>query len=157
MIFGPKFTNQQLDALAKSIMDFNDLGDAAILRARLLDNPMDEIPLTDEFLPISMFMSKEKKKKVLARHSFNMGVIIGFAFHFVDHEKVQDGYIDNFVKQALKRSKVTGYGIDYTSKVYKDYIRAKKPKNINDEWGMGVSFAKFFLVEFEGVDPGLFV
>ena len=124
MIFGPKFTNQQLDALAKSIMDFNDLGDAAILRARLLDNPMDEIPLTDEFMPIGMFMSKEKKKKVLARHSFNMGVIMGFAFHFVDHEKVQNGYIDNFVKQALKRSKVTGFGIDYTSKVYKDYIRA---------------------------------
>ena len=45
--------------------NFNDLGDAAILRARLLDNPMDEIPLTDEFLPIGMFMSKEKKKKVL--------------------------------------------------------------------------------------------
>lgn len=70
MIFGPKFTNQQLDALAKSIMDFNDLGDAAILRARLLDNPMDEIPLTDKYLPIGMFMSKEKKKKVLDHHRF---------------------------------------------------------------------------------------
>ena len=157
MFFGPKFTNQQLDALAKSIMDFNDLGDAAILRARLLDNPMDEIPLTDEYLPIGMFMSKEKKKKVLARHSFNMGVITGFAYQFADHEKGQEDYIDDLVKQALKRSKVTGYGIDYTSKVYKDYIRAKKPKNINDEWSMGVSFAKFFLVEFEGVNPDLFV
>ena len=157
MFFGPKFTNQQLDALAKSIMDFNDLGDAAILRARLLDNPMDEIPLTDEYLPIGMFMSKEKKKKVIARHSFNMGVITGFAYQFADHEKGQEDYIDDLVKKALKRSKVTGYGIDYTSKVYKDYIRAKKPKNINDEWSMGVSFAKFFLIEFEGVNPDLFV
>ena len=157
MFFGPKFTNQQLDALAKSIMDFNDLGDAAILRARLLDNPMDEIPLTDEYLPIGMFMSKEKKKKVIARHSFNMGVITGFAYQFADHEKGQEDNIDDLVKQALKRSKVTGYGIDYTSKVYKDYIRAKKPKNINDEWSMGVSFAKFFLIEFEGVNPDLFV
>ena len=138
-------------------MDFNDLGDAAILRARLLDNPMDEIPLTDEYLPIGMFMSKEKKKKVIARHSFNMGVITGFAYQFADHEKGQEDNIDDLVKQALKRSKVTGYGIDYTSKVYKDYIRAKKPKNINDEWSMGVSFAKFFLIEFEGVNPDLFV
>lgn len=138
-------------------MDFNELGDAAILRARLLDNPMDEIPLTDEYLPIGMFMSKEKKKKVIARHSFNMGVITGFAYQFADHEKGQEDNIDDLVKQALKRSKVTGYGIDYTSKVYKDYIRAKKPKNINDEWSMGVSFAKFFLIEFEGVNPDLFV
>ena len=118
---------------------------------------MDEIPLTDEYLPIGMFMSKEKKKKVIARHSFNMGVITGFAYQFADHEKGQEDNIDDLVKQALKRSKVTGYGIDYTSKVYKDYIRAKKPKNINDEWSMGVSFAKFFLIEFEGVNPDLFV
>ena len=138
-------------------MDFNELGDAAILRARLLDNPMDDIPLTDEYLPIGMFMSKEKKKKVIARHSFNMGVITGFAYQFADHEKGEEDHIDDLVKQALKRSKVTGYGIDYTSKVYKDYIRAKKPKNINDEWSMGVSFAKFFLIEFEGVNPDLFV
>lgn len=157
MFFGPKFTNQQLDALAKSIMDFNELGDAAILRARLLDNPMEEIPLTDEYLPIGMFMSKEKKKKVLARHSFNMGVITGFAFQFVDYAKGQEKYIDDIVKQALKRSKVVGYGIDYTSKLYKDYIRAKKRKNINHEWSMGVAFAKFFLIEFEGVNPDLIV
>ena len=101
MFFGPKFTNQQLDALAKSIMDFNELGDAAILRARLLDNPMEEIPITDEYLPIGMFMSKEKKKKVLARHSFNMGVITGFAFQFVDYAKGQEKYIDDIDKQAL--------------------------------------------------------
>ena len=30
-------------------------------------------------------------------------------------------------------------------------------QNINDEWSMGVSFAKFFLIEFEGVNPDLFV
>jgi len=65
MFFGPKFTNQQLDALAQSIQDFNELGDEAISRARLLNNLVDEIPLTDEYLPLGIFPSKKKKKKVI--------------------------------------------------------------------------------------------
>ena len=156
MFFGPKFTNQQLDALAQSIQDFNELGDEAISRARLLNNLVDEIPLTDEYLPLGIFPSKKKKKKVIARHSFNMGVITGFAYQLVNHQTGQEKYIESFMKQALKRSKVTGYGIDYTSKVYKDFIKANKPKNINDEFNIGFIFAKFFLVEYEGVDPDLF-
>ena len=157
MFFGPKFTNEQLSALAKSIMDWNDKGDAAILRARLLENDelIKDIPLTTEFLPISFFMSRGKKKKVIARHSFDMGVLTGFAFIFADQTKGQEAHIDKMMKQALKRSKVLGYGIDYTSKIYKQYKNAQKTKDTNEHWSKGLIFAKFFLVEFEGVDPSL--
>ena len=58
-------------------------------------------------------------------------------------------------KNVAKRSKVLGYGIDYTSKIYKQYKNAQKTRDTNEHWSKGLIFAKFFLVEFEGVDPSL--
>ena len=38
---------------------------------------------------------------------------------------------------------------------YKQYKNAQKTKDTNEHWSKGLIFAKFFLVEFEGVDPSL--
>ena len=144
MIFGPKFKDYQLDALAKCIVDFDKLGDEAITRFPD-DYSTENIPLTSEFTPISFF-NREKKRKAVIRNNFNMGVIRGFAWQFSDHEnhKVDDKYIERLIKESLKRSELLSLE---SSIIYKRYRKADR----DDSWGKGVIYSRVFLVEYMGV------
>ena len=53
-MFGPKFKDHQLVALAKCISDFDKYGDEAIMRFPD-EYSTKNIPLTPEFTPISFF------------------------------------------------------------------------------------------------------
>ena len=145
-MFGPKFTDIQLEAMAKSIVDFDRFGDEAI--SRFLD-PEENIPLTPEFTPISFF-DRKKKKKAVIRDTFNMGVLRGFAWYFSDHDNynVDDKYIEKLIKQSLKKSELLRLE---SSVIYKRYINANRDEN----WGKGVFFAKTFLIEYMGVSEEL--
>ena len=147
-MFGPKFKDHQLVALAKCISDFDKYGDEAIMRFPD-EYSTKNIPLTPEFTPISFF-DREKKKKAVIRNNFNMGVIRGFAFQMSDHEndKVDEKYISKLIKESLKKSELLRLE---SSIIYKRYINADR----DESWGKGVFFSKTFLVEYMGVGKEL--
>ena len=147
-MFGPKFKDSQIHALAKCISDFDKYGDEAITRFSD-DCSTENIPLTSEFTPISISSSlfdREKKKKSVIRNNFNLGVIRGFAWQMSDHENdnVDEKYISKLIKEALKKSELPWHE---SSMIYKLYVNADR----DDNWGKGVFFASIFLVEYQGV------
>ena len=134
-MFGKSYSEKAVNELGSLIKLFDELAEG-----ELQEEPITGIPFNSEFLPITLFMSGEKKEKAKKRTIANMGAIDYCAKKIFDGTN-HDYY--KFVKESFKFAFNFGFGMNFSNTFFSHFRKFSKDP-YNSTFRLGAKFGERF-------------